>query len=547
MGGMLCRHGGGRRKKKKKQKIHNTYNHYHDDFEFDEDSSSGDDSDSSSEESWDSFDDDDGDPDMDDVSGGGGDGGWTGLDMYGGGEDERPGGDPPAPGSFAARLTKKDYASWFAEHVPEDRTACAKVIGRSDPIPYPWEVIIQEGYDYEQEDGAGILPGICLVTQCSVDRLEQLKAQLEVWDGELSAAVFIDAHQESREAERQRRLIQAAYKSAERKRRQRQAVQEVSARTITVVYKIPSKEVQCEAYDTLYPVNKLRNEALRAVQSQLVFLVDVDFMPSKGLYKSLAGEDEGETLYRSLAAKRRHAPRALVIPAFEVGTSPEQKDALSFAGLKAAYTAGNAFGFHMWYFPQGHVATNFDRWFKGKTSLEELQTPSKVLSSLCAEKHGVDAYRIKYSQSFEPYVVAAKSAVPEYDERFRGYGMNKISHIYEMAKRGFKFYVVDTHEAFLVSKWHPRSDSWQSVYGRHADKDQLQRIAAHYRIFSEELCCSLLKPSEEPRKADLVEVLKESDKQEDIAAPLTRTPSSGSLVENASGGQSDAQSVASSA
>eukprot|EP00969_Alexandrium_andersonii_P216259 9552022-Alexandrium_andersonii.AAC.1 len=40
----------------------------------------------------------------------------------------------------------------------------------------------------------------------------------------------------------------------------------------------------------LYPINKLRNEALRAAKAGLVFLVDVDFIPSVGLYATLCPE-----------------------------------------------------------------------------------------------------------------------------------------------------------------------------------------------------------------------------------------------------------------
>eukprot|EP00971_Amphidinium_carterae_P072023 1424364-Amphidinium_carterae.1 len=85
-------------------------------------------------------------------------------------------------------------------------------------------------------------------------------------------------------------------------------------------------------------------------------------MPSHGLHKTLAGDDQGDTLHKHLTrAGRRAHPRVLVVPAFEVSTLEEQKKALSFAGLEAAYMTGIAFGFHMWYFPQGHEATDFDR------------------------------------------------------------------------------------------------------------------------------------------------------------------------------------------
>eukprot|EP00969_Alexandrium_andersonii_P134647 5957360-Alexandrium_andersonii.AAC.1 len=40
-------------------------------------------------------------------------------------------------------------------------------------------------------------PAVCLVTQCSVDRLPRLSWQAQSWPGELSVAVYIDAPRHS--------------------------------------------------------------------------------------------------------------------------------------------------------------------------------------------------------------------------------------------------------------------------------------------------------------------------------------------------------------
>ena len=50
--------------------------------------------------------------------------------------------------------------------------------------------------------------------------------------------------------------------------------------------------------------------------------------------------------------------------------------------------------------------------------------------------------RIEYEEYFEPYIIANKHVLPRYDERFRGYGMNKISHLLNVAAHGFKFNVL---------------------------------------------------------------------------------------------------------
>lgn len=46
------------------------------------------------------------------------------------------------------------------------------------------------------------------------------------------------------------------------------------------------------------------------------------------------------------------------------------------------------------------------------------------------------------AEKYEPYIIANKARLPRYDERFRGYGMNKISHLYEVAASGLHFVVL---------------------------------------------------------------------------------------------------------
>merc|ERR1712048_139205 len=84
--------------------------------------------------------------------------------------------------------------------------------------------------------------------------------------------------------------------------------------------------------------------------------------------------------------------------------------------------------------------------------------------------------------------------VPEYDERFRGYGMNKISHIYEMSRRGFQFCVIDHNDAFVVADSHPKSESWQLMYGPGAPIEHRARVAAHYIDFKKQLAQTIGAP-----------------------------------------------------
>ena len=48
-------------------------------------------------------------------------------------------------------------------------------------------------------------------------------------------------------------------------------------------------------------------------------------------------------------------------------------------------------------------------------------------------------YEVVYEECYEPYVIGSRRLLPRYDERFRGYGMNKIQHLYACHAAGLRF------------------------------------------------------------------------------------------------------------
>ncbi|CAM9322654.1 unnamed protein product, partial [Phaeothamnion confervicola] len=65
------------------------------------------------------------------------------------------------------------------------------------------------------------------------------------------------------------------------------------------------------------------------------------------------------------------------------------------------------------------------------------------------------------SRRFEPYVMVKRGPdLPEFDERFTGYGKNKIQWITHLQYLDFRFYVVPHH--FLVHVPHPPSPAKKS-------------------------------------------------------------------------------------
>ena len=68
----------------------------------------------------------------------------------------------------------------------------------------------------------------------------------------------------------------------------------------------------------------------------------------------------------------------------------------------------------------------------------------------------------------------ARRPTPPYDERFLGYGKNKIQHVAHLRRLGFGFAVFPNH--FLIHVPHPRSkakDAWTSSWSVHRGIDKL--------------------------------------------------------------------------
>jgi len=74
---------------------------------------------------------------------------------------------------------------------------------------------------------------------------------------------------------------------------------------------------------------------------------------------------------------------------------------------------------------------------------------------------------------------------PRYDERFRGYGLNKVSHLYACAAAGLRFTVLPG--VFVVAGQHPKSAAWAATFGQQAAVQQRMLIAALFRRFKQEL------------------------------------------------------------
>ena len=73
-------------------------------------------------------------------------------------------------------------------------------------------------------------------------------------------------------------------------------------------------------------------------------------------------------------------------------------------------------------------------------------------------------YPVDYKDFYEPYVIVATEHFVPYDERFRGYGLNKCIHLKALSKlRDLRFHVLSNH--FIVADTHARSTAHANTYG----------------------------------------------------------------------------------
>ncbi|CAM9740232.1 unnamed protein product, partial [Hapterophycus canaliculatus] len=210
-----------------------------------------------------------------------------------------------------------------------------------------------------------------------------------------------------------------------------------------------------------YPINQLRNRALAQAKTDLVLICDVDFRPCHRLAGVARSIGQSTAIHKRVSC----GLNCVVLPAFEVRDDDnagddngdygsrmgvERPDKLwwvntlsSKGSLLQQWGEGRVVPFASRVWTQGHRASNFDKW-KGAS------TP----------------YEVQYEEGFEPFVIMNRLLVPPFDERFDGYGRNKVIFFYRLHALGFSF-IVDP-ELFLIHAPHGRSDSWRRTFGSEA-------------------------------------------------------------------------------
>uniref|UniRef100_V5I9H3 Glycosyltransferase-like protein n=2 Tax=Anoplophora glabripennis TaxID=217634 RepID=V5I9H3_ANOGL len=214
---------------------------------------------------------------------------------------------------------------------------------------------------------------VTFVAQLSYDRLQTIEELVKCWPGPISLTLYVS----DPELEKSISFISSS---------------DILQQRSNVAYHAVFKD------GDFYPINMLRNVGLRQVQTPYVFLADIDFLPNKNLY---------EMLIKHLFSMAFMENKALVVPAFEIQSYgnliPRNKKQL-LKGLKNKSVV--PFLSSIW--SLGHAPTNYEKW-----------------------KTADEPYKVMWEPDYEPYVVVRRDVV-EYDERFLGFGWNKVSHIMEL-------------------------------------------------------------------------------------------------------------------
>ncbi len=312
---------------------------------------------------------------------------------------------------------------------------------------------------------------VVLVTHCTIDRLDNLKQQIRAWNGYASVVIYVSS----------RFFWKGRRKEIEKE------FQSDGRVAVSIVH-----NTNRNASADPYPINYLRNLALLQAREQhargvvgphlledqnrqlSVLLVDVDFVPSINLQAVLHVREAQEGLEDG---------EVVIIPAFET-LRKGLKSYLprNIGELLYSSASGEIEGFHIQNFPQGHAGTDFDKFLA-------LSQDGAVGNLSLSESLWYKRYKVEHSEGFEPYVVMSANKVPLYDERFQGYGLNKISHLASVAATVTSTFTV-LPGVFLVAAAHERSKEWKRIYGKSSTSNSTEQndLKSNLRALYKDFC-----------------------------------------------------------
>jgi hypothetical protein len=320
-----------------------------------------------------------------------------------------------------------------------------------------------------------------LVIQTSSNRLWILKETCQRWKNPIIAVVFVPSTGASLEM-----------------------VEEVSTypecSNLQIIQYMASVE---ESIKGNYPVNRLRNVGLDHVVTSHVMVMDVDFVPSRDLDQLIIDALKGEVSKHSKDMQSRQRT-ALIIPAFERQT-PEDCETeeecarylqqnssflpRTFDELRACYLSEDCIVFQSDVNVDGHSTTRSHEWIQKKWYDENQGRAAAFRSVSCFHTARYEPYVVlEWCPTLGPRTIRGATNVtptaPYYDERFYGYGKNKIELISHLRKSGYRFKILP--EGFIIHNPHPESSA-KEIWNDRDGSDLHSSMDALYSKFMKEL------------------------------------------------------------
>jgi hypothetical protein len=248
-----------------------------------------------------------------------------------------------------------------------------------------------------------------------------------------------------------------------------------------------------------YPVNIMRNKGLDAVTTSHVLIMDVDLIPSADLGQVIKANiiDQISTINAKEESVGSIPVNAIVVPAFERKVTTPCTDTescrkyladdpnflpLLFNDLSECIHDKDCIVFQEDMNWEGHHTTQSKKWLQ-KQWYDNSSTDEDRIILKNGEKGRRKGGIVKTirkihcfdSLRYEPYVVIPwcpttsiasltnnsinniqRPLTPYYDERFYGYGKNKIQHISHLRFKGVPFYILP--QGFVIHHPHPESE-----------------------------------------------------------------------------------------
>jgi Glycosyl-transferase for dystroglycan len=175
--------------------------------------------------------------------------------------------------------------------------------------------------------------------------------------------------------------------------------------------------------DELIPINALRNVAVRLAETDYTLMLDVDMTPATETFACFR-DPNGRFLSGLI---RPDGSRIFTLPVFitDVHARPPRSkgELLNMVFHRVATT----------YCFNSQKAAKIERWYAANAP-----------------------YETRFQTDYEPYGICARYSHPGYDERFVGYGFNKISWAWGAEASGARFFVLS--DSFLVHLNHVDND-----------------------------------------------------------------------------------------